>query len=173
MGKTSSVWEIVTRVKTRNTARAVMLDPANRVLLFEFHLHAGMIAVGPRRFWATPGGAIEPGEDVYDAIRREVEEETGIQGCIFGPELWFGSNELTFNGHPTKTLERFFLVKSPTATLGTTNWTDLEKEVMRAHRWWTVPELIAATETIFPPRFGYLVEAFLQDGSMGAVQIPL
>jgi 8-oxo-dGTP pyrophosphatase MutT (NUDIX family) len=160
-------------MRTRNTARAVMLDPSDRVLLFEFQLPAGFIADGPRRFWATPGGEIEPGEDVRIALMREVQEETGIGGCIYGQELWFGSNQLTFKGVPTKTLERFFLVRSPTAKLNTANWTDLEKEVMRTHRWWTVPELIAATETIFPPRFGYLVDAYLANGSRGPQEIPL
>lgn len=150
-----------------------MLDPENRVLLFEFHMPAGMIADGPRRFWATPGGEIEPGEDVHDAVRREVAEETGIEGCTFGPELWFGSNQLTFNGVPTKTLERFFLVRSPATALCTANWTALEKDVMRAHRWWTVEELVAATDTIFPPRFGYLVNAYLMNGSRGPQEIPL
>ncbi|MFM9864320.1 MAG: NUDIX hydrolase [Micropepsaceae bacterium] len=160
-------------MRERNTARAVMLDPQDRVLLFEFHLKAGMIGKDARRFWATPGGEIEPGEDVHDAIRREVAEETGIEGCTFGPELWFGSNQLTFNGVPTKTLERFFVVRSPAAALSSANWTALEKEVMRAHRWWTVDELIATAETIFPPRFGYLVDAFLKNGSQPRQEIPL
>ncbi|MEQ1868071.1 MAG: NUDIX domain-containing protein [Micropepsaceae bacterium] len=104
-------------MRTRNTARAVMLDPDDRVLLFEFQLPAGFIADGPRRFWATPGGEIEPGEGVQNALTREVVEETGIGGCIYGRELWFGSNVLTFKGEPVKTLERFFLVRSHTATL--------------------------------------------------------
>jgi len=160
-------------MRQRNTARAVMLDLKDRVLLFEFHLKAGMIGEGPRRFWATPGGEIEPGEDVHEAIRREVAEETGIGNCTFGPELWFGSNRLTFNGVGTQTMERFFLVRSPTTTLSSANWTELERQVMRAHRWWTVEELIATPETIFPPRFGYLVEAFLKNGSQGPEEIPL
>lgn len=160
-------------MKTRNTARAVMFDPDNRVLLFEFHLPAGFIANGPSHFWATPGGEIEPGEDVRAAVMREVREETGIENVDLGPELWFGSNLLVFKGEPTRTLERFFLVRSPTANLGATNWTDVEKEVMRSHRWWQVGELIAAKEAIFPPRFGYLVERFLRDGTKGPEEIPL
>jgi 8-oxo-dGTP diphosphatase len=160
-------------VRERNTARAVMLDPQDRVLLFEFHLPAGFIGDSARRFWATPGGEIEPGEDVRAALVREVLEETGIGGCTYGRELWFGSNVLTFKGEPVKTLERFFLVLSPTATLNTANWTDGEKEVMRAHRWWSAEELIATPETIFPPRFGYLVEAFLKNGSQVPQEIPL
>lgn len=150
-----------------------MLDPEDRVLLFEFHLPAGFLSEGPRRFWATPGGEIEPGEEVRNALVREVQEETGIGGCIYGRELWFGSNVLTFKGEPVKTHERFFLVRCPAATPNSANWTDIEKDVMRAHRWWTVPELIAATETIFPPRFGYLVDAFLKNGSRGPEEIPL
>jgi hypothetical protein len=64
-------------------------------------------------------------------------------------------------------------VRSPAAALNTGNWTDVEREVMRAHRWWTVDELIATAETIFPPRFGYLVEAHLKNGSQGVREIPL
>lgn len=160
-------------MKEHNTARAVMFDPLDRVLLFEFELPAGFIGNGARRFWATPGGEIEAGEDVRNALVREVQEETGIADCIYGRELWFGSNELIFKGEPVKTLERFFLVRSPTATLNTGNWTDVERDVMRAHRWWTVEELIATPETIFPPGFGYLVEAFLKNGSQGRQEIPL
>ena len=160
-------------MRVRNTARAVMLDPQDRVLLFEFHLPAGFIADDPRRFWATPGGEIEPGEDVRSALVREVLEETGIGGCSFGSELWFGSNVLMFKGEPVRTHERFFLVRSPAAMPSAANWTNDEKDVMRAHRWWTVPDLIAATEAIFPPRFGYLVDAFLKNGSRGPEEIPL
>lgn len=160
-------------MRQRNTARAVMLDPRNRVLLFEFQLPAGFIADGPRRFWATPGGEIEPGEDVREALVREVGEETGIADFEPGPELWFGSNQLTFKGVPTQAFERFFLVRTQTTDLDATNWTDIERDVMRAHRWWTVGELLAAKETIFPPRFGLLVDRFLREGSKGPEEIPL
>lgn len=158
---------------TRNTARAILLDPQDRVLLFEFHLPAGMIGNDPRRFWATPGGAIEPGEDVHEALRREVGEETGIEGCDYGPELWFGSNVLTLKGVPTRTSERFFLVRSPVSQLGHTQWTDLEIEVMRMHRWWSAADLLTTGETIFPPRLGYWLDRFLRQGTAEREEIPL
>lgn len=80
---------------------------------------------------------------------------------------------MTFKGVPTQTLERFFLVRTATTDLDASNWTDVEKDVMRAHRWWTVSELLSTAETVFPPRFGYWVERFLKHGTNGPEQIPL
>lgn len=157
----------------RKTARAVLLDPDNRILLFEFHLPAGFISDSPRRFWATVGGEIEPGEDVEQALVREVREETGIAGCFFGPELWFGSNMLVIKGVPTRTLERFFLVRSPVAALGATSWTDVEKDVMRRHKWWTAEELLTTGETVFPAKLGYWLQLFLRQGTAEPREIPL
>jgi 8-oxo-dGTP pyrophosphatase MutT (NUDIX family) len=165
--------ENVTGNATRRTARAILLDPQERVLLFEFHLPAGFISDAPRIFWATPGGAIEEGEDVIAALRRELDEETGIQGYEVGPELFRGSNELTIKGVPTRTLERFFLVRSPVSALGTTAWTDVERQVMRRHKWWPVSELMVTTETVFPPRLGYWIETVLRQGTAEPREIPL
>jgi len=160
-------------VATRHTARAVLLDPSDRVLLFEFQLPKGMIAGGPERFWATPGGAIESDEDVRAAVVREVREETGLSDFEVGPELWIGEQTLTFNGVMTFTRERFFLVRANATEISRDGWTDLERQVMRNHRWWSVGDLSETRETIFPRNFGQLVEQFLREGTKGVLRIAL
>jgi 8-oxo-dGTP diphosphatase len=51
---------------------AIVFDPAGRVLLVERGKppSAGL--------WSVPGGKLEPGETIAQAIAREVREETGL-----------------------------------------------------------------------------------------------
>ena len=54
------------------TASAVVIsDDGSRVLLHR-HRRSGR--------WIQPGGHVHPGEDSFEAARREAEEETGLPG---------------------------------------------------------------------------------------------
>jgi len=42
-------------------------------------------------FWELPGGRVEPGESIMDALVRECDEELGVAvraGVRFGPPVW-------------------------------------------------------------------------------------
>lgn len=41
-----------------------------------------LLIKSPRRGWEFPGGQVEEGEDIIDALVREVREETGINASI-------------------------------------------------------------------------------------------
>jgi 8-oxo-dGTP diphosphatase len=50
------------------SAAAVVLNDKNELLLIK----------GPRRGWEMPGGQVEEGESLTDAVIRETKEESGI-----------------------------------------------------------------------------------------------
>jgi len=68
-------------------AAILIIDVQNRLLLMK-RSDSGC--------WGPPGGAVEPGEVVEEAARRETLEETGLQvgamslfGVFSGPELYY------------------------------------------------------------------------------------
>ncbi len=53
-------------------AGGVILDEQNRILVIQERFHT-------RKHYKLPGGALDPGEHISDAVVREVYEETGIR----------------------------------------------------------------------------------------------
>ena len=132
----------------RPTARILLADPEDRVLLFSAQEPAG------RRWWFTPGGGIHAGETLRAAAVRELKEETGYARAEaeLGPVvattagLWRSAEEgkLFLGAHS------FFFVRVPRAELNTDGQEDLERSLITGHRWWTVPELRTASERVWP-----------------------
>ena len=140
----------------RPAARILLLGPAGRVLLFRF------VADDRPAFWATPGGAVDPGESYAEAARRELIEETGFElDC--GSEVARRLVEfVTLEGVSVAADERYFLVRAETAEIDTARHTELERRVMQQWRWFSLDELAGWPETIFPEDLADMIEAVTQ-----------
>jgi len=136
-------------MRERPSSRLLVIDPDGRLLLFRFVHNAGPLA--GQAFWATPGGSLDPGESYEDAARRELLEETGLDIDDPGPQVARRQVEFrTPNGEMVTADERFFVVRAPAFDLSAARWTELEREVMAEHRWWSAPDLRSTAERVWP-----------------------
>jgi hypothetical protein len=61
-------FEIAQIMRERPSSRLLIIGATQRTLLFRFEQEQGSLA--GRRFWATPGGGLEPGESYAQAACR-------------------------------------------------------------------------------------------------------
>lgn len=138
-------------VRKRPTARAVVLDRDDRLLLVRFRNRFG------ETWWATPGGGIEPGESAADAIRRELLEEAGLEIADPGPVVWHRDVTFSWDARLVRLLEDYFLIRveehSPEPTI------DLASENVTEVAWWTPEELAAPRERLAPLNLAEVVRS--------------
>lgn len=140
-------------MRPRPTARLLLFDAANRLLLIRMHDPAVGGADGAvlrDAYWVTIGGEIEPGETLEVAARRELIEETGLTDARLGPPVWYTEHILTVSGEKRLLQETFFIAHTGKSEFATAGWTGLEREVIRELRWWDLPDLMASGDIFFP-----------------------
>jgi len=147
-------------MRVRDTARVLLLDPQGRILLMR-----GRLAGAPdgERFWFTVGGGVEPGETVEQAAAREVLEETGIADARLGPVVWLREGVVPHmeTGEPLLFRERYLVATSGGGEPDRSGWNDLERRLVDAIRWWTLAEIAASRERIYPEGLAGLLPEIL------------
>ena len=133
----------------------IVVDDAGRVLLFRVE---DPQQSGPP-VWITPGGGIEPGESLLQAAVRELLEETGlaVPPDDLGNPVAACRGDWEFRGQPLYSVDWFFCLRTPSFEPATEGWTDLERELHAAWRWWAADELDVTEEAVLPAGLAGLV----------------
>ena len=130
----------------RPTARVLLLDREDRILLMNGRLPGNPARDGA---WFTIGGGVEAGETWLEAAAREIVEETGITAFELGPIVWSREGVLNIP-HPVVFDERYVVARCDACEPSRGGWNALEKELIDDIRWWTLADLAATTDRVFP-----------------------
>ncbi len=143
--------------RIRLAGRVIVLDPDDRILLFRYD-------DGPPngRHWCTPGGGLNDGESYAAGARRELAEETGWTDVPLGAEVYQRTLTMEYADAIVRQYERFFLTRVSAARreLGEVAAMHTSDGIAAWH-WWTLAEIDATDEVIWPSGLATLIRGWL------------
>jgi 8-oxo-dGTP diphosphatase len=158
-GAPPQIAEALPALRIRQAARAVILDPQDRILLVRFEFPDATR-------WATPGGGIETGETPRQALRRELAEEVGLVDVDIGPVIWTRVHVIPLiGGQFDGQQDTIHLVRAPgDEPTPQMTWAQLNAEHVVELRWWTLSEIEASDAHFAPAGLAVHLAALLRDG---------
>lgn len=142
-------------IRERPTARLLPFSPDGRLLLVRMHdpnVGGAEGHVLSEAYWVTVGGAVDEGETLEEAARRELREETGLDGATarLCPPVWYTEHVLTVHGEKRLLQETFFIAQAFTTELTHHGLEDSEREAIQTMKWWEPHALLESDDTVFP-----------------------
>jgi 8-oxo-dGTP pyrophosphatase MutT (NUDIX family) len=138
-------------MRERITVRVLLFDPDGQILLMKGRMTYRSTDLGA---WFTVGGGADPGETQEDCARREVMEESGFTEVTLGPAVWRRTAPgILADGERVLLVETYMVAWVPGGEPVRDHWEAHEHDLVDDLRWWTLEDLAACEEQIFPERF--------------------
>jgi len=145
-------------MEERRAVRAIILTPEREVLLFRLQPPDGSEC-----FWIAPGGGLDQGETMEDALRRELLEELGLIGFEIGALVWRRHHIFDWGARRISQREEYHIVEVERFDPVMTD--EVEAQCVVEHRWWPAGELESAEERLTPLSLPAILARYLADGA--------
>lgn len=134
-------------LRLRRSARVFLFDETDSLLLIRF---AANRSDGLFVFWVTPGGEVESDEADLAAAERELFEELGLNLPLVGPVHQEQGGTYEHLGETVRNYDVFFAARCRRADPKLIGVTEEEVALMQEIRWWTIEEVAATAEYVYP-----------------------
>jgi 8-oxo-dGTP pyrophosphatase MutT (NUDIX family) len=151
----------------RQAARALLLTPEREILLLRLCLPG---VLDP--FWIAPGGGLEPGETPEQCLRRELQEEVGLNDFgALGPLVWMREHTFNWGGRRLCQFERYFVIHVEKFVPHMSD--PIESAALDRFRWWPVTELANSQERLTPLALAQIATSYVGGGAPSAVDVEI